>query len=256
MPVYVGTSGWQYASWKERFYPRGLAQTRWLEYYAERFAVVEVNNTFYRLPERRTFEDWAQRTPKGFLLACKATRFLTHIKRLRDPEEPVRRFRERLDGLGTHRGPVLIQLPPNLRCDTGRLDAVLEAFAGERVAVEFRHDSWFTDDVAALLERHDAALCLADRESRVLGPIRRTASWGYLRLHAGRGRPRPFYGHAALSHWAERLMSLWGAGGDTYVLFNNDPCACAVRDATCFAAAAERAGLTPTRVPSEEEVFL
>lgn len=254
MPVFVGTSGWQYPSWRRRFYPGGLAQGRWLEHYAERFQVVEVNNTFYRLPERQTFERWAARTPADFVVVCKASRFLTHVERLKEAAEPVRRFRDRLEGLGAKRGPVLLQLPPDLRRDTGRLREVLERFAGERVAVEFRHESWFTEDTAGLLAGHDAALCLADRRSRVVGPVWATASWGYVRLHEGRAHPRPCYGSGALTHWAERLAGLWGPDADTYVFFNNDPRACAVRDAVRFAAAARRAGLSPTRVPGVSEV--
>lgn len=254
MPVFVGTSGWQYASWRGRFYPRGVAQARWLDHYAARFVVVEVNNTFYRLPERRTFEDWAARAPAGFLFVCKVSRFLTHVKRLRDPDEPVSRFLDRLAGLGDRTGPVLLQLPPTLRRDVDRLAAVLDRFGGVRTAVEFRHPSWFDDGVMALLEDHDAALCLTDRESRVIGPVLRTASWAYVRLHAGRARPRPCYGWAALAHWAERLAGLWGPDDAAFVFFNNDGHACAVRDAVRFAGAARRAGLAATRVPAEEEV--
>ena len=136
MPVLVGTSGWQYRDWRGRFYPQGLAQARWLEHYAERFATVESNNAFYRLPEPATFAAWAERTPPGFVMAVKASRYLTHIKRLRDPEEPVGRLMERARHLGAKLGPVLLQLPPTLRADPATLDRTLRAFpAGTRVAV-------------------------------------------------------------------------------------------------------------------------
>lgn len=256
MPLLIGASGWQYADWKGRFYPSDLPVGRWLEFYADRFQTVEVNNTFYRLPERRTFEDWAERTPDDFVVVSKASRYLTHIKRLKDPEEPVARFRDRLSGLGSKRGPVLVQLPPTLRADPGRLHATLELFTDERVAVEFRHPSWFTDASARILAEHDAAFCLADRGSRVLGPVLKTASWTYLRLHAGTARPQPCYGDAALGHWAERLIDQWGPDADTYVFFNNDHHACAVRDAARFARLAGHVGLTPTRVPELSEVSL
>ena len=163
MPVLVGTSGWQYRDWRGRLYPQRLAQGRWLEHYAERFATVESNNAFYRLPEPGTFAAWADRTPPDFVMAVKASRFLTHVKRLRDPEEPVGRLMDHARHLGAKLGPVLLQLPPTLRADPGALERTLRAFpAGVRVAVEPRHDSWWTDEVRDLLGALGAALCLAD----------------------------------------------------------------------------------------------
>ena len=156
--ILIGTSGWQYKDWRGRLYPAGLPQRRWLEHYAERFATVEVNNAFYRLPERSTFEQWRERTPADFCFAVKMSRYLTHVKRLREPAEPVARFLERASALGGKLGPVLIQLPPTLRADLAALDETLGRFpSGVRVAVEPRHDTWFTDDCRRLLERHGAA---------------------------------------------------------------------------------------------------
>ena len=220
MPVLVGTSGWQYRDWRGRLYPQKLAQARWLEHYAERFATVESNNAFYRLPEPATFAAWAERTPPGFVMAVKASRYLTHIKRLRDPEALARTLRA---------------FPP-----------------GVRVAVEPRHDSWWTDQVRDLLASHGAALCLADSPQRHT-PVWRTADWTYLRLHQGTAAPRPCYDRAALAAWARRLADLVGPDADAYVYFNNDPGGCAVRDAVWFAEEAIAAGLHPTRVPSLEE---
>ncbi len=251
MTVFVGTSGWQYASWRGPFYPDDLAQSRWLEWFAHRFQVVEVNNTFYRLPSPETFKGWAGRTPPDFVIAPKVSRYLTHVKRLKEPEEPVRRFLDHAAPLGGKLGPLLVQLPPNLAADVGRLDAVLALFGPRRVAVEFRHDSWFTDEVRAVLESHGAALCLADRRSRKVSPLWRTADWGYVRLHEGTASPPPCYGRAALDGWARRLAETWGPGADVYVFFNNDPRACAVRDAVAFARLAERAGLATSRVTAE-----
>lgn len=250
MAVYVGTSGWQYRHWRGTFYREGLAQARWLEYYAESFATVESNNAFYRLPERTTFEAWARRTPEGFIWAVKMSRYLTHIRRLRDPEEPVARFIERAGGLGDKLGPVLLQLPPTLKADLGALAATLELLATRvKVAVEFRHSSWFTDRARGLLESHGAALCLADRGSRPVSPLWRTAPWGYVRLHAGAASPHPCYGTHALESWAGRITQVWGREADVFVFFNNDGRACALRDARTFARAASRAGLEPTKVP-------
>src|SRR5579872_4871516 len=138
--VYVGTSGWQYRHWRRVFYPDKLPQGDWLAYFAERFRTVEVNNTFYNLPERTVFEQWRRRTPADFVMAVKMSRFLTHIKRLREPEEPVRRFMERAAGLGPKLGPVLLQLPPSLEADPDLLDETLSLFDRQvRVTVEFRH---------------------------------------------------------------------------------------------------------------------
>jgi uncharacterized protein YecE (DUF72 family) len=249
--IVVGTSGWQYRDWRGRFYPKGLAQARWLEHYAAGFATVEVNNAFYRLPERDTFAAWRDRTPDDFCVAVKMSRYLTHIKRLREPAEPVHRFLARADALGPKLGPVLLQLPPTLTADQGLLVAVLERFPrGVRVAVEPRHESWWTGAVRETLRRFDAALCWADRGSRPITPLWTTATWGYLRLHEGRATPRPRYGRAALRSWVDRI-----AAADlsrTYVYFNNDPGGAAVVDAVAFAGYARRAGLPVTRTPSPD----
>ncbi|HML00718.1 MAG TPA: DUF72 domain-containing protein, partial [Acidimicrobiales bacterium] len=152
LTVLIGTSGWQYDSWRGRFYPEDLPQSRWLEYYARSFRTVEVNNTFYRLPAPATFTSWAQRTPEDFVLTVKASRYLTHVKRLRDPEEPVRRLMDAAAGLHGKLGVVLVQLPPDLPARFDDLDRTLRSFPEPvRVAVEARHESWFTDDFREVL---------------------------------------------------------------------------------------------------------
>ncbi|MEJ3748747.1 DUF72 domain-containing protein [Actinomycetes bacterium KLBMP 9797] len=244
--ILVGTSGWQYRDWRGRFYPDGLPQRRWLEHYAAHFATVEVNNAFYRLPERDTFAAWRDRTPGDFCVAVKMSRYLTHIKRLRDPEEPVARFLDRATALGDRLGPVLVQLPPTLRADAAALDRTLALFPpGVRVAVEPRHPSWWTDEIRDVLTARGAALCWADREGRPVTPLWRTATWAYLRLHEGRATPRPRYGRAALRSWVDRL----DPAADTYVFFNNDPGGAAVVDASALAALARRRDLAVTRTP-------
>jgi len=246
----IGTSGWQYASWRGRFYPSGLAQRCWLEHYASRFACVEVNNTFYNLPAATTFARWGEQTPADFRFVLKLSRYLTHIRRLDEPAESIALFLERAAPLAAKTGPLLLQLPPSMRCDVARLDGALAAFPRRwRVAVEFRHQSWYTEEVAALLRRHDAALCLTDRRGRPLQPLWRTASWGFVRLHEGRAAPSPCYGDAALRSWVARIAELWPGDCEVHVFFNNDPRGCAVRDAVRFAGHAGRAGLRPTRVP-------
>ncbi|KIF07136.1 histidine kinase, partial [Streptomyces sp. RSD-27] len=225
MPLHIGTSGWQYRDWRGPLYPEGLPQRLWLEEYARRFATVENNNAFYRLPEASVFASWRERTPEDFVMAVKASRYLTHLKRLHDPEEPVRRLLEHAEGLGPRLGPVLLQLPPNLRADPASLDACLDCFPrGVRVAVEPRHPSWWEAQTAlrAVLERHGSALCWADRWSRPVTPLWRTASWGYVRLHAGAASPLPRYGRRALDSWARRVADAWPDRADVYVYFNND----------------------------------
>jgi uncharacterized protein YecE (DUF72 family) len=250
----VGTSGWQYDSWRGRFYPTGLPQRSWLQHYSTRFGCVEVNNTFYNLPSAQTFARWAEQTPPDFRFALKLSRYLTHVRRLRDPEDPVGLFLERAAPLAARTGPLLLQLPPTMRRDDQRLESVLRAFPRRwRIAVEFRHRSWWCDDVAALLRRHNAALVLADRRGRPLQPLWRTADWGFVRLHEGGATPPPCYGDAALKSWVRRIDSLWPATADVYVFFNNDPRGCAVRDAVRFQAHAARAGLPASRVPALTE---
>jgi uncharacterized protein YecE (DUF72 family) len=238
MPLLIGTSGWQYKDWRDILYPPDVPQRLWLEEYARHFAAVENNNAFYRLPAADTFAGWRERTPAGFTMAVKASRYLTHIKRLRDPAEPVHRLLDRASHLGDRLGPVLLQLPPTLRADTAALDACLRCFPrSQRVAVELRHASWWEEERAlrSVLERHGSALCWADRDSRPVTPLWRTASWGYVRFHAGAAEPPPRYGRQALRSWAGRIADCWPDGADVYAFFNNDPGGAAVRDAEAFA---------------------
>jgi len=247
MTVLAGTSGWQYADWRGVLYPPGVPQRRWLEQYAERYPTVENNGAFYRLPTPQTFADWRARTPAGFVMAVKASRYLTHVRRLRDPAEPVGRLLAALAGLGDRLGPVLLQLPPTLRAELGALDACLAEFARQapgsgvaggrvRVAVELRHDSWWTDETRTLLADRGAALCWADRLGRPVTPLWRTADWGYLRCHEGAAQPWPRYGQQALRRWAERIGQAWPPGADVFAYFNNDQHGAAVHDADAFAA--------------------
>ncbi|GAA1967860.1 DUF72 domain-containing protein [Catenulispora subtropica] len=250
MPILVGTSGWQYKDWSGVLYPRETPQRLWLEAYAAVFATVEVNAAFYRLPKPETFAKWRDRTPDDFIMAVKASRYLTHIKRLRGPREPVRRLMDAAQSLGTRLGPVLLQLPPTLRAVPDDLDACLRCFpAGQRVAVEPRHESWWVPEVRKVLERHGAALCWADRGSHLMTPLWRTADWGYVRLHDGRAAGH-HYGRRALARWSERILGERPASADFYVYFNNDMGGAAVRDAVAFARAARRDGLQVSRTPA------
>ena len=222
---------------------------------------MENNNAFYRLPSRDTFAAWRDRTPDGFVMAVKASRYLTHIRRLRDPAEPVARLLGAAAGLGPRLGPVLLQLPPNLAADPPLLAACLDQFPAAaraastgpvRVAVEFRHPSWWAEDqadaVQEMLASRDAALCWADRLGHPVSPLWRTAGWGYLRFHEGAAQPWPRYGRQALRSWADRIQDTWPGGADVYAYFNNDQGGAAIHDSAAFAAGrAGRAG--PGSVP-------
>lgn len=232
MTTRVGTCGWQYDDWRDVFYPDDLPKTRWLAKYAETFGTVECDNAFYRLPSRETFAKWAGVLPDGFTMALKASRFLTHIKRLKDPEEPVKRLLDACEGLGDRLGPILVQLPPTMKVDVDRLDACLACFPkAVRVAVEPRHETWWTDEVKHILERRGAALTWSDRLGKAVAPMWRTTDWGYVRLHEGRDTYPPDYSAATLRRWMRHVDETWHADEEVFVYFNNDPGAAAVRNA-------------------------
>lgn len=254
MTAYIGTSGWQYAHWKETFYPKGLGQPRWLDFYFQRFQTVELNVTFYRLPKAETFAKWRQKTPSDFIFAVKMSRYLTHIKRLKDPAPSIEYFMSKARELGPKMGPILIQLPPTMKVDAPALDDALAHLPGRRVAVEFRHETWWTDEVRSVLEKHGAALCMADRWARPVTELWKTTDWTFLRFHQGDGRPHPCYRKASLEPWVERLADSWGPEADSYIYFNNDPRACALRDAIWFHDMLADAGFETTRVPRRSDV--
>jgi len=230
--VRIGTSGWQYKDWRGVLYPEGLAQSRWLERYTEVFDTVELNNSFYRLPSADQFARWKKAVPTGFIVAAKLSRYLTHVRRLHDPAGPVDLFLERASHLGDHLGPVVAQLPPTLPKDALNLDRTLERFPRHvRVAVEFRHPSWFSDDIERILVDHQAALVWADRGGRLQNPSWRTADWLYLRMHGGSGTAGN-YGDRVLDTYTRTLARI---DGDAYVYFNNDATGNAVRNALSLA---------------------
>jgi uncharacterized protein YecE (DUF72 family) len=248
MTVLVGTSGWQYDDWGPLLYA-GVPKRRWLERHAEAFATVEVNNAFYRLPRREVFDGWAARTPPDYVVTVKASRFLTHVRRLREPQEPVARLVDRLAGLGGKLGAVLLQLPPTLQRDADLLDACLGCFpAGMRVAVEPRHASWWDPSTRSVLQEHRAALVWADAGGTAVTPLWRTADWGYLRLHHGPGDSWE-YGPEGVRPWARELAAAWAEDETMHAYTNNDPGGAALRDATHLAAELRAVGRSTTRVP-------
>ena len=219
--VRVGCSGWSYQHWRGRFYPEREPESAWLERYAEAFDTVEVNATFYRLPQRNVVAGWVRRTPPEFTFAVKASRYLTHVKRLRELPAGLARLEGRIAPLreAGKLGPVLWQLPESFRRDDERLAQALARLPEGRHAFEFRHASWFDEDVYALLRGHGAALVVADRKGLPEAPWVDTAGWWYVRLHYGRAGRRGNYSHAELQRWAELLRR---SHGDAYVFFNND----------------------------------
>jgi uncharacterized protein YecE (DUF72 family) len=227
----VGCSGWNYKSWRGPFYPERLPAREWLPYYAERFGTVEINNSFYRLPEKSVFAAWRQDVPSHFLFAVKASRYLTHMKRLRDPEEPVERLFTRAKGLGRKLGPVLYQLPATFHADVDRLRAFLDVLPRRVQHVfEFRHPSWYSAATFACLEEHGAALCLHDkRDSAIAEPL--VGPFVYVRFHGTSGHYHGSYSARMLAEWARRLAAAAAEGRDVYAYFNNDPNAEAVRNA-------------------------
>ena len=220
----VGCSGWQYKHWRGDFYPTELPVKRWFERYASVFDTVEVNNSFYRLPEATTFAAWASAAPAGFLFAVKASRYLTHMKKLKEPDEPVHRFFERALALGGHLGPVLYQLPPGWTVDIDRLAYFLSILPRDvEHVIEFREPSWYTSDVYALLERHRVSLCLHDMPGSATGRLR-VGPHVYVRCHGASGRYNGSYSDEQLGDWAGWLQQT--VRGSTtsrgYAYFNND----------------------------------
>jgi uncharacterized protein YecE (DUF72 family) len=218
--IRIGCSGWSYEHWRGVLYPRVGSSARWLELYAREFDTVELNATFYRLPQVKTVERWAARTPDDFTFAVKASRYLTHVRRLRGIADGVKRMDARIEPLraASKLGPILWQLPPRFARDDDRLRAALETLTPGRHAFEFRDPTWFTDDVYDILRRHDAALVVADRAPEGSSPQVDTARWSYVRFHAGRGRDGN-YSERQLREWASRLRDL---SGDAFAYFNND----------------------------------
>jgi uncharacterized protein YecE (DUF72 family) len=228
--VFVGCSGWQYRHWRGDFYPADLPMRLWFEHYAARFDTVEINNTFYRLPDAAVFRAWRQRAPEGFTFAVKASRYLTHMKKLKDPEPPLELFFSRARELGRTLGPVLYQLPPRWPVDIARLEVFLGALPKRRTHVlEFREPSWYRDDVFALMERYGVSLCLHDMHGSASGQLQ-VGPIVYVRFH-GTERYSGSYSDERLERWAEWMRSRRAEGRPIYAYFNNDVGGHAPRDA-------------------------
>ncbi|MES1207268.1 MAG: DUF72 domain-containing protein [Pseudomonadota bacterium] len=216
MNTYIGTSGFSYPAWRGTFYPEKCPPARMLAFYAERLRTVEINNTFYRMPKAELLRGWAESTPPGFRFAPKAPQQITHRQKLAGSADALASFLGATAALGDKLGPTLFQLPPFLRKDLPRLVDFLALLpAGARAAFEFRHASWFSDDVYEALRARGAALCLAEADD-LATPVVATAGWGYLRLR------RTDYDDAALATWVERLRALETGWSDAFVYFKHE----------------------------------
>jgi uncharacterized protein YecE (DUF72 family) len=223
LPVHVGCSGWNYADWRGRFYPPGLPARRWLAHYATRFDTVEVNTTFYRLARPTAVAAWVAESPEDFLFAVKASRYLTHMRRLQDMERGVERLYAGIAPLvGSHKlGPVLWQLPANFHRDDDRLAFALARLPPGRHCFEFRHPSWFASPVYDLLREHAVALVYGDDPRRAFQELELTAPWTFVRFHHGHRGRRGNYSEAELREWAARLREV-RRHAEVFAYFNND----------------------------------
>lgn len=238
--VRIGTSGWHYKHWKGAFYPEDLAASKMLDWYVRHFDTVEINNSFYKLPTEAALESWRDSTPEGFLFAMKGSRFLTHMKKLKDPEEGAARFMERVEVLGAKLGPILFQLPPFWGADAARLEAFLAVLPPHRhYAFEFRNPTWHTREVYEILRRHNAAFC-AWELSGARSPVEVTADWAYVRLHGPEGPYQGSYHHDALVEWATRIEKWKTRLGAIYVYFDNDQSGFAAQNARALRGMAGR----------------
>lgn len=220
--IRVGTSGWYYKHWSGRFYPETLRKDKWLEHYARYFDTVELNSTFYHLPQEQTMMNWHDRVPPGFVFAVKASRYITHIKKLRNTVEEVARFLDLAARLGEHLGPVLYQLPPSLHKDLARLDEFINSISmRDRAVFEFRHSSWYGQDTFDLLNKNGVAVCVHDMDGEDMPRIV-TGGMVYIRFHGTNGRYQGNYPDVVLREWADWIQGQVTGARAVYVYFNND----------------------------------
>jgi uncharacterized protein YecE (DUF72 family) len=227
----IGCSGWIYPHWRARFYPKELPQKEWFRHYAETFDTVEINNSFYHLPSEKAVAQWEEQAPSGFVYAVKVNRFITHMKKLKEPEEPLRNFLTRMRGLDGHLGPLLYQLPPHWKCNRERFTEFLDALPPDLIHVfEFRHQSWVNDEIFAALEAHGASLCVHDMIG-IEVPRVAIGRVAYVRFHGTLPRYAGGYSHQTLRSWGQWLSEQGATGRSAFAYFNNDVGARAVFDA-------------------------
>jgi len=232
--IYIGVSGWSYKHWRGTFYPEDMPEDQWLDYCAKFFASVEVNNTFYNLPEENTFKKWYQSTPRDFIFSVKASRYITHMKKLKDPSKTLPKIFDRAKILAEKLGPILFQLPPGWKCNIERLRFFLDSLTGDyRYTFEFRNPDWFNQQVYDLLSSRNAAFCIYELD-RKMSPEQVTADFVYIRLHGPEGPYEGQYSQKVLWDWAKRIRKWQGQGRDVYCYFDNDQAGYAAQDAVRF----------------------
>jgi uncharacterized protein YecE (DUF72 family) len=220
--IRIGTSGWHYDHWQGRFYPDKLPKTRWLQHYAQHFNTVEINNTYYHLPRPTTVENWRAQAPPGFVYAVKANRYITHMKKLRDAGDELKRFFDVVNLFGPTRGPILYQLPPSLHKNLELLGEFITLLPRQSIAVfEFRHASWYEQDTLDLLDKHGAGFCTHDLEGKA-SPRAVTGDVVYVRFHGTTGRYAGSYTDEMLQHWADWLKAESRTARAIHAYFNND----------------------------------
>jgi uncharacterized protein YecE (DUF72 family) len=229
--IHVGCSGWVYKHWRAILYPMELPQRLWFERYSEEFDTVEINNSFYHLPKPETFDKWRKQAPDGFCYAVKAHRFITQAKKLKDPEEPLARFLEPTRRLKEHLGPILFQLPPSMKINLERLESFLKMLPKSVTSVfEFRHKSWYSDEVLALLDRHGAGFVAHDMKG-LASPRWASGKAAYVRFHGAGGKYWGRYSDEALLDWTDWIIAQLSTGRSVWCYFNNDIHGHAIEDA-------------------------
>ncbi len=230
--INIGTSGWHYSHWKGPFYPKDMPSGQFLSYYADRFKTTEINNSFYQLPAEKTLAHWRDTVPEGFTFAVKGSRYITHMKKLKEPEKSVGNFLERIEVLGDRLGPVLFQLPPKWKVNAERLESFLRGLPdGFSYAFEFRDHTWFSPEVEDILSRYGAGFCIYDLAG-TQSPKTVTARLVYLRLHGPGGAYEGSYDDQTLSNWAGIIEGWRSDGRDVYCYFDNDEAGYAAEDAS------------------------
>jgi uncharacterized protein YecE (DUF72 family) len=229
--IRIGCSGWNYRHWRETFYPKGMPQRLWFDHYSATFDTVEINNSFYRLPKAETFDKWREQAPPGFCYAVKANRFITQAKKLKDCAEPMQRMLEPFRHLGDRLGPILYQLPPSLRLNLDRLREFLDLVPGDLTHVfEFRHKSWYTEEMLALLDARGVSFCAHDMQGSA-SPRRAAGPIAYVRFHGTAGKYWGRYPDETLLGWTDWIADQARGGRDVWCYFNNDIHAHAIGDA-------------------------
>jgi len=231
-PVHIGTSGWHYDHWSGPFYPKDLAKKDFLKYYVKHFHTVEINNSFYQLPKKATLETWRDTVPPGFIFSVKGSRYITHMKKLKDPEQSTSAFLERVQVLKEKLGPILFQLPPRWKFNSERLHTFLEALPEQfKYAFEFRDPSWFNDETLDALSKHGAAFCIYELAGQI-SPREITADFIYIRLHGPEGAYQGQYDMSVLSEWTGAFLTWVKQGKDIFCYFDNDEAGYAAQDAS------------------------